>query len=253
MPQTLRFIEPRWPAPANVLAFATTRTGGVSAAPYETFNLGDHVGDAAQSVTANRERLLRALPAGTRLSWLSQVHGTQVVEAAANRLVPQADAQWSRSAGMACAVLTADCLPVLLCAANGDVVAAAHAGWRGLLDGVLESTVLAMAVEPQALMVWLGPAIGPSAFEVGAEVRDRFLASAAPADTHRVAGCFVPNEGHAGHWFADLYALARHRLGALGITRVYGGDYCTLSDRGRFFSYRRDGLTGRMATLIVRR
>jgi hypothetical protein len=252
MPQTPRFIEPQWPAPASVFALTTTRVGGVSAAPYDTFNLGDHVGDAARSVATNRDILDRTLPAGTHVSWLSQVHGVEVVEAAATPRAPQADAQWSRSAGMACAVLTADCLPVLFCSTNGEVVAAAHAGWRGLLAGVLESTVLAMAVAPQQLLVWLGPAIGPSAFEVGSEVRDQFLASAAPADATSIASFFAPNAGRAEHWFADLYGLAQHRLARLGITRVYGGGYCTVSDSGRFFSYRRDGQTGRMATLIVR-
>lgn len=247
------FIAPQWPAPVSVLALCTTRRGGCSAAPYESFNLAHHVGDSASAVAGNRDILASALPAGVTLSWLTQVHGTAVVEAGQGGHYPVADAQWSRRPGAACAVLTADCLPVLLCSASGDVVAAAHAGWRGLLAGVLEATVAAMNTSPDQVLAWLGPAIGPAAFEVGPEVREEFLATAHPAVESAVAACFTPSPGHPGHCFADLYALARVRLRALGVTRVFGGGLCTYSDPERFYSYRRDGQTGRMASLILLR
>jgi polyphenol oxidase len=247
------FIAPQWPAPASVLALCTTRCGGSRAAPYAGFNLAHHVGDSERAVAANRSTLLSALPDAVEVSWLSQVHGTVVVEAGQGGPYPIADAQWSRRPGVACAVLTADCLPVLLCSAAGDVVAAAHAGWRGLQAGVLEATVGAMNSSPDQLLAWLGPAIGPAAFEVGPEVRDEFLAAASPSEQSAIAACFVPNPGRPGHFFADLYALARVRLGALGVTRVFGGGLCTYSDPERFYSYRRDGQTGRMASLVVLR
>jgi len=251
LPTTPRFIEARWPAPVGVLALCTTRQGGSSVAPYESFNLASHVGDRESAVQENRQRLAAALPAEVAFSWLDQVHGTAVVEAGYAGSVPVADAQWSRRRGVACAVLTADCLPVLLCSDTGCVVAAAHAGWRGLCAGVLESTVAAMQVAPGRLLAWLGPAIGPSTFEVGPEVREAFLAASASAVIGSTQACFVPSPGRRHHWYADLYALARVRLSALGVTRIYGGDFCTYSDRGRFFSYRRDGQTGRMASLIL--
>ena len=204
-------------------------------------------------MAANRDLLASALPGGVEFSWLTQVHGTGVIEAGQGGPYPAADAQWSRSPGAVCAVLTADCLPVLLCSASGDVVAAAHAGWRGLLAGVLEATVGAMNTNPNEVLAWLGPAIGPAAFEVGPEVREAFLASATPAEVAATAACFVPNPGRPGHCFADLYALARIRLSALGVTRIFGGGLCTYSDCERFYSYRRDGQTGRMASLILLR
>ena len=258
MPATPRFIEPQfiepqWPAPANVLALCTTRGGGRSAAPYESFNLAHHVGDAERAVAENREMLARALPTGVAVSWLSQVHGTTVVQAGSGGQYPEADAQWSREAGSACAILTADCLPVLFCSATGDVVAAAHAGWRGLLAGVLEATVAAMNTRPDEVLAWLGPAIGPAAFEVGPEVRAGFLAAASPAEESAITACFTPVPGRPDKCCADLYALARFRLGRLGVTRVFGGGLCTYNDSERFFSYRRDGQTGRMASLILLR
>jgi purine-nucleoside/S-methyl-5'-thioadenosine phosphorylase / adenosine deaminase len=246
-------IEPEWPAPDNVYALSTTRRGGCSEAPFDSLNLGDHVGDDARAVARNRAILSSALPTNPGIHWLSQVHGTAVVEAGQAGPMPAADAQWSRSPGAVCTVMTADCLPVLLCSLDGDVVAAAHAGWRGLMAGVLENTVAAMASRPERLLAWLGPAIGPAAFEVGAEVRDAFLASAGPADQADVRGCFVPVENRPGHYLADLYTLARVRLAQSGVTRVFGGGYCTASDSDRFFSYRRDGQTGRMASLILLR
>lgn len=237
------WLVPDWPAPANVQAGCTTRQGGVSEAPYDSLNLGDHVADSVEAVTANRALLRqhRALPAEP--AWLKQVHGIAVADAAAVHDVPEADASFSHSSNVVCAVMTADCLPVLLCDQAGSVVAAAHAGWRGLADGVIEATVMRMGVSASKLMVWLGPAIGPKAFEVGDEVRQQFMAFDAQA-----AKAFRP--GEQGRWLADIYQLARQRLARLGIEQVYGGHYCTYSDAERFYSYRRDGVTGRMASLI---
>ena len=248
----MKHITPDWPVPGNILALSTTRRGGVSNAPYDSLNVGDHVGDDPMAVAANRRRLLKDLPPGSRLNWLSQVHGTDVVEAgAAVAAIPEADASWSRTPGQACLVMTADCLPVLFCSAQGDVVAAAHAGWRGLLGGVLERTVEAMACEPGALLAWLGPAIGSEAFEVGAEVRDAFLDAAVHGQHDVIDACFSPIEVSSGQFLCNLYALARARLATLGVTRTYGGDFCTYRATSEFFSYRRDGQTGRMVTLIL--
>ena len=247
------FIKPDWPAPSSVIARCTTRLGGCSAAPYESFNLAHHVGDVDSSVEQNRSILAAALPPGAKLSWLSQVHGTTAVQAGQDGCISSADAQWSRSEGVACVVLTADCLPVLLCTRSGDVVAAAHAGWRGLLSGVLEATVVAMNTRTDQLLAWLGPAIGPDAFEVGPEVREGFLAAARPSAGSAVAQCFAPNPARPEHYFCDLYALARIRLTALGVTHIFGGDFCTYRDSERFYSYRRDRETGRMASVIMLR
>jgi len=234
-------LLPDWPVPANVRALQTTRQGGLSPAPWQGLNLGDHVGDAPERVAANRAELRGSLPAEP--AWLQQVHGIHVVDAATAIDRPEADAAYARQPGAVCAVMTADCLPVLLCDRAGTVVAAAHAGWRGLQAGVLEATIAAMAVPPADLLAWLGPAIGPQAFEVGEEVRAAFVAADADA-----VQAFRP--GAAGKWLADIYLLARQRLQAAGIFSVSGGDLCTVSDAGRFFSYRRDNITGRMATLI---
>lgn len=234
-------IIPDWPAPANVRALQTTRAGGISAPPYAALNLGLHVGDQALSVVHNRQRLAHFVP--TEPLWLDQVHGTTVVDAGATGCQPQADATYARTAQTVCAVMTADCLPVLLCDCSGTVVAAAHAGWRGLLDGVLEATIDAMQAAPDMLMAWLGPAIGSQAFMVGDEVRAAFVAHDAEANAAFQA---QPD----GKWLADIYALARLRLQRQGITAIYGGGFCTFSDTARFFSYRRDGVTGRMATMI---
>jgi YfiH family protein len=243
-------IEPGWPAPAGVFALATTRRGGCSAPPFESLNLGHHVGDSDAAVAANRALLTRALPAGSRIQWLRQVHGKRVVEAGSGGEYPEADGVWTRRPGLACAVLTADCLPVLLCDRAGAVVAAAHAGWRGLLAGVLEATVAAMSVEPAQIVAWLGPAIGPASFEVGPEVREQYLAASATGAA-QVAACFLPSAG--GRYLADLHALARLRLRGAGVEAVSGGGLCTFSDEQRFFSYRRDGRTGRMASLVLLR
>ncbi len=234
-------IVPDWPAPGNVRAVQTTRVGGVSVAPYASFNLGDHVSDAPQAVARNRQLLSALMP--SEPVWLQQVHGTVVADADSAGCVVSADASVARQRGSVCVVMTADCLPVLLCDEAGAVVGAAHAGWKGLAAGVIEATVRAMDADTRKLMAWLGPAISQRAFEVGAEVRSAFTSQHAQA-----SAAFVP--GANGKWMADMYLLARLRLRALGITRVYGGEYCTYSDPARFFSYRRDGVTGRMGTFI---
>lgn len=236
------WIVPVWPAPANVRALSTTRAGGVGVAPFDSLNLGTHVGDDPAAVAANRVRLRALLPAEP--GWLNQVHGTAVVDLATLRGVPDADGAVSRKPGAVCVVMTADCLPVLLCDRAGTVVGAAHAGWRGLQGGVIEATTRAMGVPAGDLMAWLGPAIGPEAFEVGDEVRAAFV-----ADDSAAAAAFRP-AGPAGKWLADLYLLARQRLAALGVMGVHGGDACTFTEAARFFSYRRDGRTGRMASLV---
>lgn len=234
-------IKPQWPAPGQVRAVATTRGGGVSLAPYDSLNLAEHVGDDNAAVYENRRRLRQALPAEPL--WLNQVHGTRVVDAADPSQPRSADASFTQRIGVVCAVMTADCLPVLFCDRKGSVVAAAHAGWRGLAAGILEATVDAMSVEPGQLLAWLGPAIGPQVFEVGGEVRDIFLAANGQA-----AAAFVARPN--GQWLADLCQLARLRLQAVGISAVYGGGLCTYSDPERFYSFRRDRITGRMASLI---
>jgi YfiH family protein len=232
---------PDWAAPANVRALQTTRQGGVSAAPWESFNLGDHVGDDPVAVAANREALRSCLPAEP--FWLSQVHGTVAVDVDRRPKNAEGDAAVTRQPGRICAIMTADCLPVLFCDRAGSVVGAAHAGWRGLLAGVLESTVAGMAVPPGEVLAWLGPAIGPQNFEVGDEVRRAFVAHDPEA-----ADAFAAHG--SGKWLGDLYRLARQRLQRIGVGAVSGGGECTFSDSGRYFSYRRDGVTGRMASLI---
>lgn len=234
-------ITPNWPVPANVKALQTTRKGGVSDSPYASFNLGSHVGDNPLAVSRNRMLLAPLLP--SEPVWLNQVHGITVADAGHAGCLPQADASVSTHPGAVCVVMTADCLPILLCDDQGSVVGAAHAGWRGLCDGVIEVTVSAMNVPAPTLMAWLGPAIGPTVFEVGDEVRIAFVAKQPQAAKAFVAAA-------EGKWMADIYQLARLRLQALGIHRIYGGDLCTYSDDQRFYSYRRDGVTGRMATFI---
>lgn len=234
-------LIPDWPAPANVKALQTTRNGGLSQPPYASFNLGTHVGDNPLLVNRNRMLLSPLLP--SEPVWLNQVHGVAVEDADHAGCLPQADASVSTHSGSVCVVMTADCLPLLLCDEQGTVVGAAHAGWRGLCDGVLEKTVQAMNVPAPTLMAWLGPAIGPAAFEVGDEVRAAFVAQQPQAAAAFVAGA-------QGKWLADIFQLARLRLQALGVTRIYGGGVCTYSDAERFYSYRRDGVTGRMGTFI---
>jgi YfiH family protein len=240
---SVSWLEPDWPAPARVRALSTWRTGGVSAAPHASLNLGDHVGDSPERVAENRRRLATAAGLPSEPVWLSQVHGTSVADLDAAGPSGSADAAFTRHGGRVCAILTADCLPVLLATESGDLVGAAHAGWRGLAAGVIEATVGAMAVPPRSLLAWLGPAIGPAHFEVGPEVREAFLTGDSGAEA-----AFVANA--RGRFMADLGALGRRRLEALGVSRVYGGGECTFAAGERYFSHRRDGLTGRQATLI---
>ncbi|MDR0717441.1 MAG: peptidoglycan editing factor PgeF [Azoarcus sp.] len=238
------FIAPDWPAPSTVRALLTTRRGGVGKAPYESCNLATHVGDDPAAVAANRAILRRHLPAEPL--WLEQVHGATVATAAGsdNSAPPRADASVARGRGEVCAILTADCLPVLLCDDTGTVVAAAHAGWRGLAAGVLEAALARMETAPKRVMAWMGPAIGPAAFEVGDEVRAAFL------ETDTGAAAAFRAGAARGKWFADLFMLARRRLTRAGVERVHGGGVCSFSAREQFFSYRREGTTGRFASLI---
>lgn len=239
----MRWIVPDWPAPAGVNAVTTTRRGGCSVPPFDSLNLATHVGDDPAAVDANRRTLVEALVLPSEPAWLEQVHGVEVVDAGGVTTPVPADASVAFGAGTVCAVQTADCMPVAFCHRSGGRVGVAHAGWRGLADGVLEATIAALDCPAADLMAWLGPAIGPRAFEVGEEVRAAFLDRDAGAGT-----CFVRNE--RGRWMADLYALARRRLARAGVEAVYGGGWCTFGESDRFFSYRRDGRTGRMATLI---
>lgn len=234
------WLIPDWPAPAGVKACVTTRAGGVSLAPFDSLNLGDHVDDSPEAVAENRRRLTDHF--SIQPAWLKQVHGIVVVQADPG-LVPTADASWTSTPGIACTAMTADCLPALFCDRAGTRVAAAHAGWRGLAAGVLEATLDSLAVPPQDVLVWLGPAIGPQAFEVGPEVRETFV-----EQLPETANAFVPSH-NAGRFMADIYELARLRLAARGVTAVYGGGFCTVTDP-RFFSYRRSPRTGRFASLV---
>jgi polyphenol oxidase len=237
------WIVPDWPAPKRVRALITTRAGGTSRGLYAGMNLGMRAGDAAGDVARNRASLRQWLPAEPL--WLRQVHGTAVAADDAADGNIEADASVAHRPDRVCAVLTADCLPVLLCDEAGTAVAAAHAGWRGLCAGVIERTVEAMQRPARALLAYLGPGIGPAAYEVGPEVRQAFMAVDAQAEA---AFAFVP--GKPGKYLTDLYALARQRLANCGVLSIHGGGYCTYTERERFFSYRRDGATGRMASLI---
>lgn len=240
-------LRPDWhDLPDGVNAVTTTRLGGSSEAPYSSFNLAHHVGDDLPAVQRNRARLadILALPAVPQ--WLSQVHGIQVMRfLEPEDATLQADAAYTNKPRVPLAIMTADCLPVLIASKDGEELGAAHAGWRGLCDGVIEALAGHFRARPDELTVWLGPAIGPQAFEVGAEVRAAFMAADPKAEL-----CFV--ERPNGKYLADIYALAKQRLTRLGIHSVSGGEYCTVTDKERFFSYRRDGKTGRMATLIWR-
>ncbi|MDT0496753.1 peptidoglycan editing factor PgeF [Algiphilus sp. W345] len=238
-------LRPQWPAPAAVNAVLSTRLGGVSAPPFDSLNLGAHVGDDPRAVAENRRRLIET--AGLPMpQWLRQVHACRVVRLPNAAGMLEADACYTTQRGVACAVLVADCLPVLLCDDAAGVVAAAHAGWRGLAAGVLEATVAALPVLPDTLIAWMGPAIGPADFEVGEEVRKMFVERDADC-----AGAFRP--GRPGKYQADLHALARIRLRAAGVSRVYGAEGSTRSEPQRFYSFRRDGTTGRFAAIIALR
>lgn len=238
-----------WPAgfdaPPGVRAGTTTRDGGVSVGARGTFNLAAHVGDDPAAVATNRARLRAALALPDEPLWLSQVHGTTVVVHDGRRDLPVADAAVAFEPGRVLAVLTADCLPVVLASCDGRRIGIAHAGWRGLLGGVLERTVLALGVPAAELVAWLGPAIGTNAFEVGAQVRDAFIAAAAVD-----AACFAPNA--RGRWQADLAGLAQARLARLGLPAVAVDGRCTFESAGRFYSHRRDPESGRQATLVWR-
>ena len=255
-PLEVQILRPEWPAPPSVRAAFTLRRSGVSSAPFDSLNVGAHVGDEAEAVAENRRRVRARLSLPEEPAWMEQVHGVEVVDLDAAAQTPSAqyphaarmraaDAAVSRRAGRVCTVQVADCLPVLLATRDGSAVAAAHAGWRGLAAGVLEATLKRLAAEPADLLAWIGPGIGPAHFEVGAEVRQAFLAHDAAA-----ADAFAANS--RGRWQCDLAALARRRLATLGIGAVFGGEWCTYTDASRFFSYRRDGRCGRMAALIWR-
>lgn len=246
MGDRLELLQPDWPAPARVRAAVSTRSGGVSQGGYASLNLAAHVGDDAAAVAENRRRLCRALGLEAAPQWLEQVHGCEVVTASSDGQVRTADASFSREPGVPCAVLTADCLPVLFCDRAGTQVAAAHAGWRGLADGVLEATLARFDCPRADILAWMGPAIGPDAFEVGPEVRAAFLAG--PGVPEAIASAFAAAGGD--RWRGDLYALARARLAAAGVLAVYGGGLCTFGDAGRFYSFRREPVTGRMASVV---
>ncbi len=239
----LEFIRPDWPAPDNIKAVTTTRAGGFSKSPYDSLNIGEHVGDKSGKVEKNRKLISEQLQLPAKPLWLKQVHGSKIAKVGKDKSGVKADAAVGKQGVIA--IQTADCLPVLMCTRGGKKIAGAHAGWRGLAAGVLERTYGAMNTEPEKVLVWLGPAIGPEHFEVGDDVRETFINS-----NHHSEDAFKPT-GEPGKWFADIYELARQRLRAAGVTEIYGGDYCTVTDSKRFFSYRRDGEeTGRMVSLI---
>ena len=235
----MNWIEADWPAPDFIKAGTTTRLGGVSHAPYESFNLATHVGDNSAAVMKNRAML--SLPAEPQ--WLEQVHSTEAVLLPSEERILKADASFTTSKKIVCAVMTADCLPLLITDQKGSCVAAIHAGWRGLCNGIVEATINKLPVAAEQLMVWLGPAIGPDVYEVGQEVYDAFT-----SDNEVARQAFVP--ASEGHWLFDIYRLARMRLSKLGVVQIFGGDHCTLTEKEHFYSYRRDGITGRMASLI---
>jgi polyphenol oxidase len=262
----MNVLRPDWPAPSRVRSAFSLRSGGVSGPPWDSFNLGIHVGDDPMAVTENRRRLRAGLGLPAEPVWLSQVHGTCVVELPATVparvpteagaaktgspvAMPAADAVVTRAAGIVCAIQVADCLPVLLTSRDGTVIGAAHAGWRGLAAGVLEAALVALAIPPGEVLAWVGPGIGVAHFEVGDDVRAAFLAGAADAGPDPGAVRFFrPNA--RGRWQCDLQGLARRRLERAGVAAVYGEPHCTYADAQRFFSHRRDGRSGRMAALI---
>jgi len=249
MKTELQLITPNWPAPDNIHAVSTTRISGESTGVYAGLNLAQHVGDDPQTVEQNRRQLSTALELPNEPFWLNQVHQATALNASTQRnsveasITPNADASFSSQENHVCAVMTADCLPVLICNSQGDKVSAIHAGWRGLAEGVIENAVAALGERPGRLMAWLGPAIGPQAFEVGEEVRSVFVEKFAQAEA-----AFIQNR--PGHYLADIYQLARLVLSSVGVKAIYGGEYCTFNDANHFYSYRRDGTTGRQASLI---
>lgn len=239
----LDLLLPEWPAPPNVRAAASTRHGGVSKGAFAEFNLGMHVGDETEAVAANRRRLSARLGLASEPAWLQQVHGVNVVEARAGGAPVGADASWTCDPGVVCAILTADCLPILLCDSAGRWVGAVHGGWRSLAGGIIGKLVSTYPGKAADLLAWLGPAIGRDAFEVGPEVRGAFV-----SEWPDVTNAF--RSGTGDRWLCDIYNVARAQLRAAGVTAVFGGDRCTFHEPKTFFSYRRDGSTGRMASLI---
>ena len=249
----MEVLKPDWPAPPNIHSLVTTRDGGTSLPPFSSLNLGDHVGDDAQAINANRAILRTQLPSDP--IWLKQLHGTVVSIPMSRKFlsgqVIEADAAVTNQANEVLVVMTADCLPILFSNQTGDVVGVAHAGWRGLCAGVLENTVTEMlkfsaGMSANNLMAWMGPAIGPEAFEVGEDVYVAFLNAGIAFPTN----AFIAIPSRPGKYFANLYILAQSRLSALGIGQIYGGNFCTVSDHKRFFSHRRDAISGRFASLI---
>lgn len=238
-------IYPNWQAPKNIKAFTTVRTGGVSQAPFDSFNLGDHVGDLPEDVRQNRALLVEKFGLPHSPLFLTQTHSTTVIELPYVAEKVEADAVYTKHTNQVCLVMTADCLPVIFCNKDGSEVAAAHAGWRGLCDGILEETVAKFQSPASEIMVWLGPAIGPTAFQVGEEVVEQFCAF----DPNAKAA-FTPDCTSSGKFLGNLYQLAIQRLNKLGIQAISGGEHCTYTEQDKFFSYRREGKTGRMATLI---
>ena len=237
------WLQPNWPAPNNIYAATTLRTGGVSLGEYDSLNAATHVGDDSAFVTCNRRIIRSMLNLPSEPVWLNQTHSNVAVQAIVNPNALDADASFTKEPGIVCAVMTADCLPLLVCSSDGTKIAAIHAGWRGLLNGIIDNTL--SALQTTDLLIWLGPAIGPEQFEVGEEIRSLFMSRSmnyAPAFKQRTQG----------KWLADIYELARINLNMLGIEKIYGGHYCTVTDKKQFYSYRRDKITGRMATLIWR-
>ena len=247
--EPLMFVTPNWPVPSNVKALQTTRTGGVSVTPFNSLNLGVHVQDNPVAVADNRQLLSAYLP--SEPIWLNQVHGTDVIDAAESVCLQNADASFTTKSNIVCVTMTADCLPVLLCNKDGTVVAAVHAGWKGLCEGVIEAAVKKMLTTPGEILVWLGPAIGPNAFEVGDDVRAQFMAKDNEA---ALAFQLMTQSALGSKWLCNLYCIAKQRLNQLGVTEIYGAsvneDFCTYTDQARFFSFRRENITGRMASMI---
>ena len=241
----MQVINPNWNVPKNIHAFTTTRKGGVSLAPYFSFNLGDHVGDNKSAVKTNRTLLVEKFGLPQTPIFLTQTHSTRVIQLPYSGQNLEADAVYTNVPHQVCAVMTADCLPVLFTTASGNEVAAAHAGWRGLCDGVLEETVKYFQAKPEDIIAWFGPAIGPTAFQVGIDVVKQFVAVDEKAKL-----AFQPDAIEEGKYLGNLYQIATQRLNNLGITQIYGGNHCTFNEKELFFSYRRDNQTGRMASVI---
>ena len=239
----MNWIKPEWPAPKNVHAAVTLRSGGSSLGKFTSFNLADHVNDDPEAVENNRKTLMQMLGLPSNPVWIEQVHSNRIVKADKLTRIEQADASYTDQAGIVCAVLTADCLPILLAATNGTAIVAIHAGWRGLLAGVISNAV--QSIGTTDIIVWLGPAIGRDCFEVGNELRNSFINKSTEFD-------LAFSQKKQGKYLADIYQLASIELSMLGINEIYGGDFCTVSNTDKFYSYRRDGETGRMATLIWR-